>query len=83
MDEIVFAVDQELGLRIDDVLRRRTLIFLQDRDQGLGVVEEVADLMGGILGWSPEQRAAEVERYRGRVAASRAFRSEAAPSPSP
>lgn len=76
-DEVVFAADQELALRLDDVLRRRTLMFLQDRDQGLGVCEEVAELMGKVLGWSEEERAAEVERYRERVAASRAFRHQA------
>lgn len=80
-DEVAFATTEELALRLDDVLRRRTLLFLQDRDQGLGVCEEVATLMGGLLGWSEEQRAAEVERYRERVAASRAFRSEAVAPP--
>lgn len=74
VDEVVFAVEEEFALRIDDVLRRRTLLFLQDRDQGLGICEEVADLMGGILGWTPAQREAEVAHYRARVAASRAFR---------
>jgi len=73
-DEVVFATDQELAMRLDDVLRRRTLLFLQDHDQGLGVCEEVAELMGGVLGWSDEQRAAEVARYRERVSASRVFR---------
>jgi glycerol-3-phosphate dehydrogenase len=82
-DEVVFATDQELALRLDDVLRRRTLMFLQDRDQGLGVCEEVAELMGRLLGWSEEQRATEVERYRERVAASRAFRQEPAESVGP
>ncbi|MBL4844534.1 MAG: glycerol-3-phosphate dehydrogenase/oxidase [Planctomycetes bacterium] len=76
-DEVVFAVDYELANCLDDVLRRRTLIFLQDRDQGLGVCEEVADLMAGPLGWSDERRAAEITRYRARVAASRAYREPA------
>lgn len=76
--EVAFATRSELALRVDDVLRRRTMIFLQDREQGLGVCEQVAALMGELLGWDSTQREDEVARYRAKVAASRAFRSEAA-----
>jgi glycerol-3-phosphate dehydrogenase len=73
--EVAYAVTHELAERLDDVLRRRTLVFLQDRQQGLAVCEEVADLMGQVLGWSEGHRRAEIERYQAQVEASRAYRS--------
>lgn len=78
VDEVVFAAEEELALRLDDVLRRRTLIFLKDRDQGLGVAEEAAQVMGQVLGWDEQRVAAEVARYGELVAASRAWRSAVA-----
>ena len=74
VDEVAFAVTHDLASRLDDVLRRRTPIFLQDRDQGLGCCEEVAAIMADLLGWDAERTALEVERYRAKVAASRRFR---------
>ena len=72
--EVAFAVRAELALRVDDVLRRRTLIFLQDREQGLGVCAQVAAQMGALLGWDSARIEDELERYRAKVAASRAYR---------
>ncbi len=73
VDEVVYAARFELARRLDDVLRRRTLIFLQARDQGLGCCEEAARVMGDVLGWDAERVALEVRRYRARVEASRRF----------
>ena len=80
--EVPFAVTHDFALRVDDVLRRRTLVFLKDKDQGLEVAPRAAELMGKLLGWDEERRAAEVERYRGLVEESRAFRSAGATSSS-
>ncbi|MGE0708908.1 MAG: glycerol-3-phosphate dehydrogenase [Planctomycetota bacterium] len=77
LDEVAFAASEELAVRLDDALRRRTLVFLQDREQGLGVAEEAADLMARVLAWSPARRAAELEAYRAHVAASRAWQQPA------
>jgi len=40
-------------------------------DRGTAVAEEVADLMGGVLGWTDEQRDNEVDHYLKRVEAER------------
>ena len=72
--ELAYAVSEEMALRLEDVLRRRTLLFLQDREQGLGVAERAAEVAASLLGWSAARQRAEVERYAARVAASRRFR---------
>jgi glycerol-3-phosphate dehydrogenase len=37
---------------------------LEDRQRGLGIVDEVADLMAQERQWSPEQQQALVNAYR-------------------
>jgi len=69
--EIVYAASHEGARHLDDTLTRRTRISVETFDRGLGVCDEVADLMAGVLGWSVEQVAREVEHYRQRVAAER------------
>ncbi len=74
VDEVVFAARDEKALRLDDVLRRRTLVFLQAKDQGLGCSREAARVMGDVLGWDEARVDLEVARYERQVAASRRFR---------
>ncbi len=62
--DVVFACRQEMAMTPYDVLGRRTSITLEDGLRGLGVVDEVADLMAQELQWSPEQRSALVNDYR-------------------
>ena len=84
VDEVVFAARHERALRLDDVLRRRTLVFLQAPDQGLGVAREVANVLGEVLGWDEDRVELEVRRYRDLVAASRRGLAPArAPEPAP
>ena len=78
VDEVVFAARDEKALRLDDVLRRRTLVFLQAKDQGLACCREAARVMGDVLGWDPARVDLEVARYEQQVAASRRFREPAA-----
>ncbi|MBI3724774.1 glycerol-3-phosphate dehydrogenase/oxidase, partial [bacterium] len=78
--EVAFSVRQELAQRLDDVLRRRTLVFLKDRDQGLSVAEPVAALMARLLSWDRDRQEAEVRRYRDLVSRSRAYLTRALPS---
>jgi glycerol-3-phosphate dehydrogenase len=72
--EIEFAVEHDLARTLDDVLSRRVPLLLTGRDQGLDVVERVADLAGARLGWSPDRRARELDTYRAVVAGTRRFR---------
>jgi glycerol-3-phosphate dehydrogenase len=69
--EIVYAASHEGARHLDDVLARRTRISIETFDRGLGAVEEVAQLVAPVLGWSAEQVAREVEHYRKRVEAER------------
>jgi glycerol-3-phosphate dehydrogenase len=69
--EIVYAASHEGALHLDDVLTRRTRISIETAHRGLESVEDVADLVGGVLGWDAATRRREVEHYRARVSAER------------
>jgi len=62
---------EPLAEHLDDILTRRTHISIETFDRGIGVCEEVASLMGDVLGWSAGQLSIEIEHYRMRVAAER------------
>jgi glycerol-3-phosphate dehydrogenase len=72
--EITFAVRADLAQTIDDVLSRRVPLLLVGTDQGLDVLDRVAEIVAKELGWSPERTATELARYRTTVANSRRFR---------
>ena len=59
-----------------DVLARRTSITLEDRQRGLGIVDEVATLIAKEQDWSTEQQQSMVDAYRsvieGQIAAENA-----------
>jgi glycerol-3-phosphate dehydrogenase len=69
--EVVYAAEAEGALHLDDVLTRRTRISIETPHRGLDSVEEVADLVGKVLGWDAGTRRQEVEHYRARVEAER------------
>jgi glycerol-3-phosphate dehydrogenase len=70
--DIVHAVREEWAMTLADVLLRRTAIGLA-ACQGLDRLEEIADLVGGLLGWDPARRAAEVVAYRDEIVPLRRF----------
>ncbi|GAA1118293.1 glycerol-3-phosphate dehydrogenase/oxidase [Nocardiopsis composta] len=70
--EVVYAVRYEGARHLDDVLTRRTRVFMETWDRGIAVAEEAARLMAGPLGWDEEQVKREVEYYRKRMEAERA-----------
>lgn len=61
--EIVYAVEFEGALHLDDVLSRRTRVSFETWDRGVKAAPHAAELMGEILGWSAEQREAEISKY--------------------
>jgi glycerol-3-phosphate dehydrogenase len=63
--EVLHVTRRELARRLDDVLVRRLHLYYETADHGQAAAVRAAALMAGELGWSPEQAAAEVERYRG------------------
>ena len=67
--EVVHAASHEGALHVDDVLTRRTRLYHEAGDRGLVAARHVARLMGEVLGWDDDTRAAEVSRYQRRVAA--------------
>ncbi|GFJ79348.1 hypothetical protein Phou_035280 [Phytohabitans houttuyneae] len=70
--EVVYAASHEGALRLEDVLTRRTRISIEVFDRGDAAARPAAELMAGVLGWSPERVDREVEHYHARVRAERA-----------
>jgi glycerol-3-phosphate dehydrogenase len=62
--EILYAVTHEGARSIDDVLSRRTRISFESKDQGLGVVDVVADLISEALEWGAKERKASIKQYQ-------------------
>jgi glycerol-3-phosphate dehydrogenase len=69
--EAVYAASHEGALHVDDVLARRTRISIESWDRGAAAADEVARLMGGVLGWSADDIEREVAFYVARVTAER------------
>ncbi len=62
-EEVRFVVRREGARTVDDVLLRRTMLGLE-ADQGLPVVEALAQEMAALLDWDDERVAREVGGYR-------------------
>ena len=69
--EIVYAASHEGALHVEDTLARRTRISIEYPHRGVDCAEQVASLMGEVLGWSAETVKGEVELYNARVQAER------------
>jgi glycerol-3-phosphate dehydrogenase len=70
--EARYAVRSEMARTLDDVLSRRTRARLLARDASAAAAAAVAELVAPDLGWSPNERDAQVAAYRASVAAERA-----------
>jgi glycerol-3-phosphate dehydrogenase len=70
--EVAYAVTHEGALHVEDVLVRRTRLFIEAADSGSSAAEDVAAIMGKLLGWHRRRRTAEVTRYTELVAAEHA-----------
>ncbi|GLY68451.1 glycerol-3-phosphate dehydrogenase/oxidase [Amycolatopsis taiwanensis] len=69
--EAVYAASHEGALHLEDVLARRTRISIEYPHRGVDCAEQVAQLIGHVLGWTPETIAHEVQLYTARVTAER------------
>jgi len=72
--EVIYAVERELALRVQDVLIRRLHLFYELPDQARSVVPGVAARMKQLLGWDEVKEAEELRDYfqvveRGRIKA--------------
>ena len=68
MAELRWAVEQELGLTLADLLVRRIPIAFETRDHARSAARRVAPLVAEWLGWDAERLARELERYDAEVA---------------
>ena len=57
-----FAVREEFARRLEDVVRRRTRLWLE-LDRGRGATGEIVPVMTRLLGWSPERAREEVHHF--------------------
>ncbi|REF36980.1 glycerol-3-phosphate dehydrogenase/oxidase [Thermasporomyces composti] len=62
--ELHYAASHEGALHLEDVLVRRTRIFMETPDHGLEAAPFAATVVGEVLGWDELRRKEEVERYR-------------------
>ena len=66
--EIIYAVSHEGARSVDDVLSRRTRISFEANDQGLGIANEVAELIAPYLGWKKSDKSSSVKEYQELIA---------------
>ncbi len=62
--EVLYGCRQEMAMTPYDIIARRTSITLEDRQRGLGVVDQVAALMAQELHWTSDQQKAMAHDYR-------------------
>jgi len=76
--EVDHAIQEELAITLEDVLRRRTQIQIRAKDQGRGVAPALAERMGVLLEWSESDRIAQLDHWETCVDAQTAWRTELA-----
>ena len=83
--EAVYAARHEMVSTLDDILSRRTRARLLEGEATAAAAESVAALVAPELGWSDQERNAQVEAFRAAVAAEldAAGLHDAAPSTEP
>ncbi|MCP5026288.1 MAG: glycerol-3-phosphate dehydrogenase/oxidase [Actinomycetia bacterium] len=67
--EVIRACTHEGALHLDDVLTRRTRLSIETSHRGVDSADDVAELMGRVLGWDDSTSKRELEHYRARVEA--------------
>ncbi|MGV1004296.1 MAG: glycerol-3-phosphate dehydrogenase/oxidase [Candidatus Nanopelagicales bacterium] len=75
--EIAYAATHEGVLHLEDVMLHRTRLNYEQADRGLAALDEIATLVGEVLGWDDARREAEIASYTARAEAEAA--AEAAP----
>ena len=62
--ELVWGCRAELALTLEDALARRTRLLIEDRAHGLDAAVGAAETLARELGWSSEEREAQLAGYR-------------------
>jgi len=73
LGEVRYAVREEMVLTLEDYLERRGRLLLWDVQNGLSVAQEVAQIIGEMLGWDRKRIDSEVAGYRRHVEDVKAF----------
>jgi glycerol-3-phosphate dehydrogenase len=71
--EVLYSLEEEMVMTVEDLLDRRTSASLFTPDNGLGVLEQVAHTIAAHLGWDKERAQREAEAYRTLVQEMKAF----------
>ncbi|MBI2374162.1 MAG: glycerol-3-phosphate dehydrogenase [Deltaproteobacteria bacterium] len=66
--EVVFAVEEEMAMSVEDVLVRRTSLALTADDCGVSAAERVADLIGDRLGHDARARKQGLDEFEASLA---------------
>ena len=62
--EIHYAVSHEGARSVEDVVARRTRIAFEAKENGLALLEEIAEIIAPLLDWSRKERAESVHQYQ-------------------
>jgi len=71
--EVEYVVREEYAVTVEDVLERRTRLFLFDPENGVPVAPAVAAIMSRLLKWDASRAAAEIAQYEAHVQKTKAF----------
>jgi glycerol-3-phosphate dehydrogenase len=72
--EIRYIVEREDVGEFEDLLLRRSEIYFQDPENGMGILEELKRLISGVLRVPPESLKPAAQRYKQRVERGLSFR---------
>lgn len=67
--EVAYAVTHEGARHLDDILSRRLRASIEAPDRGEPAIDEVAEIVGPLLGWGSDQCERERHRWRQQRAA--------------
>ena len=66
--EIWYAVTHEGALSISDIMYRRTRLNFELKDQGISLLDEIAEIVATALGWDLDKKEESMKQYRDLVA---------------
>ena len=66
--EIWYAVTHEGALSISDIMYRRTRLNFELKDQGISLLDEIAEIVATALGWDMDKKEESMKQYRDLVA---------------